>query len=79
MKSDRNLKRTELFLVRVWLSSAGGGKPHPGASADRWKGRVQRVVDGEAHEFDDWQGLTDALAAMLPGNTPPHPPPEDKA
>lgn len=30
-----------------------------------WQGKVQRVIDGEAHEFSDWHTLIDLLAAML--------------
>jgi hypothetical protein len=30
-------------------------------------GRVQRVVDGEAHNFDDWPGLVELLAEMSRG------------
>jgi hypothetical protein len=32
-------------------------------------GRVQRVVDGEAHLFNDLLGLTDLLLEMLSGST----------
>jgi len=31
---------------------------------------VQRVVDGESYQFDDWQGLADLLVAMLEGTAP---------
>jgi hypothetical protein len=31
---------------------------------------VQRVVDGESYSFEDWQGLTGVLLALLSGSTP---------
>jgi hypothetical protein len=68
----RYLRRTDLFLVRVWRdvtrdqndddgSGTGGGKTE-------WRGKVQRVVDGESHQFDNWQGLVDSLLVMLSEN-----------
>jgi hypothetical protein len=32
-----------------------------------WRGKVQRVVNGETYPFDDWSGLVDVLTAMLAG------------
>ncbi len=35
-----------------------------------WGGKVQRVVDGEAHEFQNWVALVDTLRAMLAATSP---------
>jgi hypothetical protein len=32
-----------------------------------WRGRVQRVVNGETYPFDSWSGLVDVLTEMLTG------------
>ena len=43
------------------------------ASGEReweWGGKVQRVVNGEAREFKDWEALVEVLRAML-STTPP--------
>lgn len=57
----RPLRRTDLFLVRMWVEDAPDGSANAG-----WHGKVQRVVDGEARQFDTWQELVEALRAMLP-------------
>jgi hypothetical protein len=36
-----------------------------GSGKTQWCGKVQRVVDGEAHQFNGWQGLVDSLLTML--------------
>ncbi len=54
------LKRSDLFLVRMWLEDALDSGDKAG-----WHGKVQRVVDGEAHQFDTWQELVNALQGML--------------
>jgi len=62
-RTHKRLKQTDLFLVRVWL-----GEPTPGSISSvtgEWHGRVQRVVDGESHHFNDWPGLVSLLMAML--------------
>jgi len=69
------LQHTDLFLVRVWLEEA---KEVPGnadvivdgiaGAKTEWCGRVQRVVDGESHQFSSWQGLVDAMLTMLSHN-----------
>jgi hypothetical protein len=38
-----------------------------------YRGRVQRVVDGESYSFDDWQGLAEVLSVMLSGGIPNNP------
>ena len=62
MTLDRRLKRTGLFLVRVWTEDAGDG-----SGRAEWHGKVQRVVNGEARYFHDWPELVDLLLAMAPG------------
>ncbi len=71
----RYLRRTDLFLVRVWTEDAialveadqtGNGRNSvSGADQDEWSGSVQRVVDGEACQFKGLQSLVDTLLAML--------------
>ncbi len=61
---SQNLKRTNLYLVRVW--DEGGSEGNSGGRA-MWQGRVQRVVDGESHPFSNMQGLVDLLLEMLSG------------
>ena len=56
-------KRSNLFLLRVWEEETD--QTARAAEAVRWCGKVQRVVDGESHQFDDWQSLIDLLLAML--------------
>ncbi len=55
------LGRSHLFLVRVRLKRVGDGETE-------CHGKVQRVVDGESHQFDSWQALVDLLLVMLPGS-----------
>ncbi len=54
--------RSNLFLVRVWSIS------NDGESDDNdkieWGGKIQRVVNGEAHQFTSLQGLMELLEAM---------------
>lgn len=57
----RPLRRTDLFLVRMWVEDALDSSDKAG-----WHGKVQRVVDGEAHQFDTWQELVNVLQTMLP-------------
>ncbi len=62
------LKQTDLFLVRVWAKVDGGDDGNDkGAVNAGWHGRVQRVIDGEMHEFDSLQNLANLLAEMLSG------------
>lgn len=56
----RRSRRADLFLVRVWAAGTGAA-----STAAEWHGKVQRVTDGESHEFHDWQGLVEWLLAML--------------
>ena len=51
-------RRSELFLVRMWTEETDTGSRLA-------HGKVQRAVSGEAHQFDDWQGLLDQLRAMV--------------
>jgi hypothetical protein len=58
MVSGRQLRRSDLFLVRFWAGEAGDG-------ATKWQGKVQRTVTGEACYFHDWSELIKALSMML--------------
>ena len=67
----RHHRRTDLYLVRVWTDEPEAtleGTENDGKLP--CKGRVQRVVDGESYSFDNWQGLTDVLLALLTGSAP---------
>jgi hypothetical protein len=55
----RRYSRSDLFLVRIWFEDSGDGSDHP-----ERRGKVQRVVDGEAHQFADWPTLIELLVAM---------------
>ncbi|HET9493720.1 MAG TPA: hypothetical protein VFR15_05775 [Chloroflexia bacterium] len=72
--AHRHYRRTDLFLVRIWTedtgsrdrADGGGGEGNTDVdAAPAWKGRVQRVVDGETHQFSGSTGLVEVLAAML--------------
>ena len=56
---DRSHRRTELFLVRMRIEEASIGNGQM-----EWKGKVQRVTDGETHRFDDAQDLVRLLGEM---------------
>ena len=72
MKQRRSTKRTELFLVRVWTRSSDDGS---GDIEDiEWEGKVQRVTNGETHEFSSWQSLKECFLAMLPNHRGAKPP-----
>ena len=69
---------SHLFLVRLWEESGDGAQVGDGAgsndtppdiagAADReWKGKVQHVVSGESHTFQDLPSLLDFLRTMMP-------------
>ena len=61
MSRHRHLRRSDLFLLRLW-SEAGG---EDGLGEPMWRGKVQRVVDGEARPFSDLEDLLATLVAML--------------
>jgi hypothetical protein len=60
MPTHKRLKRTELFLVRLWpqTSTSGSGEVS-------WCGRVQKTVDGQGHSFEGWPNLIDLLVSMM--------------
>lgn len=73
---SQHLKRTNLFLLRVWTEDAGdsasdgsGNAAGSDSGKAEWHGKVQRVVDGESHQFNNWQDLIDLLLEMLSGAT----------
>jgi hypothetical protein len=47
---------SHLFLVRFWSEQVSDKK--------EWRGRIQHVLSGEAHTFDDWSVLRDLLQKM---------------
>ena len=75
MGRHRSYRRSDLFLVRLWAEEADGATDAAAGGSDSedpdhggnlgWHGKVQRVVDGEAHQFSNWQDLCDLLAAMI--------------
>lgn len=60
MRGSRQLKRSDLFLVRLWAREAGDGETE-------LRGKVQRAVGGEVHYFSDLPELADLLRTMMPG------------
>jgi hypothetical protein len=75
-------RASHLFLVRLWeepsdgTSQVGtieeeGAYAREGGATDReWKGKVQHVVTGESHTFQDLPSLLDYLRAMMPAPDP---------
>jgi len=61
-------KYTDLFLVRFWAQDQDTNDLPDGRGA--WRGKVQRTVDGEVHEFGDWDALVTTLRAMLAATSP---------
>ncbi len=61
-------KRADLFLVRLWSKDKDGSNAGRDSGPVAWQGKVQRIVDGEAHLFSSLQGLTDWLLVMLADN-----------
>jgi len=55
---DKQQGVSNLFLVRVWVEQAGGGRPE-------WRGKVQHVVSGEARPFSGCAALEAAMHEML--------------
>jgi hypothetical protein len=65
MTGRRHLKRTDLFLIRMWteeVTETREGKDEGGVA---WRGKVQRVVDGETYQFDSWPALVDLLQVLV--------------
>ena len=69
MGTRQPYRRTDLFLVRLWFKDSDDGS-NAGIDSGQieWHGKVQRVVDGEAHQFSSLQGLVDVLLVMLADN-----------
>ncbi len=63
METRHRQRRSDLFLVRLWTEGGDDG-----SGKVEWHGKVQHVVDGEAHPFSGWQGLIELLLAMLSNN-----------
>lgn len=55
--------RSNLFLVRLWLRN--DGNTNSDSSKVEWCGKLQRVVDGEAHQFTNLQELVALLETMV--------------
>ena len=62
----QHIRPANLYLVRLWAQDREGEDSAIPGSAN-WQGRVQRVIDGESHQFDSLQGLVDLLLQMLSG------------
>ena len=57
-------RRSNLFLVRVWTDEESD-EDEEVVGEKEWHGRVQRVIDGESHRFENLQGLVKMLREML--------------
>jgi len=55
--------RSNLFLVRLWA-----GNTDSDSGKVEWGGKVQRVVDGESHQFSNLQELANLLEALASTN-----------
>jgi hypothetical protein len=64
MGTGRRYKGSNLYLVRFWAKDG----TNSGDENVDWRGRVQRVVDGESHEFKSLQDLVGLLSVMLSNN-----------
>lgn len=61
---------SKLFLVRFWAMDGNESlEDHNDDNEIVWRGKVQRVTDGESHRFSDLQGFIDQLQEMLSNNT----------
>jgi hypothetical protein len=60
----QHFRPANLYLVRLWAQDREvEDSANPGNA--NWQGRVQRVIDGESHQFDNLQGLVNLLLQML--------------
>jgi len=59
MGRGRQIRRSDLFLVRVWTEDVEG------RGEAEMRGRVQRTISGETHNFRTWPELVNLLAAMV--------------
>ena len=66
MGVDHQYRRSDLFLLRMWLD-----KTVDGTDQGEWHGKLQRVVDGEAYQFNNWSTLIELLEAMIGENPRP--------
>jgi hypothetical protein len=75
------LRRSNLFVVRIWREDIGSTTGSTTDSAERtgkddgseqWRGRIQRAVSGEEHSFRGWSDLIELLEGML-SDKPPRP------
>jgi hypothetical protein len=64
MGTGRRYKGSNLYLVRLWAKSGAA----TGNGSIEWHGRVQRVMDGESHEFKSLQDLVDLISLMISNN-----------
>lgn len=62
-QTKRPYNRSNLFLVRVWARNYQSENAASGRV--EWSGKVQRVVDGESHQFTNLQELVDLLEVMI--------------
>ena len=62
---NQHHRRTNLFLVRVWAEETSYEEGKNSIGEVEWHGKVQRVIDGEAHQFANLQSLPDLLLEML--------------
>ncbi len=67
-------EQSHLFLLRLWRDEAGAlGRAEGAKSLQRtgsdgeihWQGKLQHVVSGEVHSFEEWPVLIDYLLEAL--------------
>lgn len=67
-RTGGGFRRANLFVVRIWREAAGRTTNSADGSREGWwKGRVQRAVSGEEHDFEGWTALIEVLEEMLSG------------
>lgn len=57
-----NDKHSQLFTLRVWPEEIADGHTE-------WRGKIQRVVDGETLYFHDWEAMMAFLLHTLEPGT----------
>ena len=67
--TDASTDASYLFLVRLWRR-----EPADQDSGDKeWEGKVQHVRSGQAHGFDGFTAMVEALQSLLGGLGPANP------
>jgi hypothetical protein len=56
--NERSYKsQSHLFLVRIW-------RDEQAVEQERWQGKVQHIVTGQAGSFQDWPALVRLITSL---------------